>query len=156
VTHFVGSRAQTLINYGNPCVDGVWGRVERTRRRSDSMGLERIHRYFNDTGTQNRDTQREVGQPGTQQCVTELSCNGTTQQHVTPRLKPPDTVGCQGADQNKRQHHQGARSGTSEVNLQACISLLTQTLPLAPEVGTDQHIQPTCSPGRVQTDITST
>jgi hypothetical protein len=72
-----------------------------------------------------RDAQREMGQPGTQRCVTELSGNGTT----PPFGNPPVVVFKLG------------RGGVpfalgTPRSTQPPISLLTRTLPLAPEVGT--------------------
>jgi hypothetical protein len=81
-----------------------------------------------------------MGQPGTQLCVNELSGNGTTPRHATtPEVK---------------NHHRWIANGFALGRLrstQASISLLTRTLPLAPE--TVQRGQPACYPSRVQTRL---
>jgi hypothetical protein len=71
-----------------------------------------------------------MGQPGTQRCVTELSGQGTTPRHAaTPAVK-----------NNRRWIANGLALGPLR-STQASISLLTRTLPLAPEVGTAQAAQ---------------
>ena len=66
--------------------------------------------------------------------ATELSFNGTTLRHATT----PDF----------KNHHRwiakGLDQGPLKRSTQASISLLTRTLPLAPEVGTAKRCQPTC------------
>jgi hypothetical protein len=67
-----------------------------------------------------------MGQPGTQRYATELSGNGTTPRHATtPEVK-----------NHQRWIAKGSPWDPKKRTTQASNSLLTRTLPLAPDVGT--------------------